>query len=418
MATLRSWSQFEYESPPLPPTLLASRPFDPLSLRPPPALVTAHVDVCRCLMQMRGDDRRHQHVVNLLADHSKNLDLMDRDGRSVLATTCIYLQLDYLRILLSKDPPPSVALVDNDGSAPLHLVASLPRTRDMHHGCAALEMLIAAGANVNEPDKQGLTALHLAAARGRSDLLTALLAHGADVNIQDVSGRTAAQVAAQYGFKAEVDALGLAGAEVKDEDSADIPVEFASLADPTAARLPPPLATLPEAVRRKAQETNPHRLRVMCMDYEGEWYLCQLVRVQFAPFSEDEYHQVLRQERAESATCRLLIHYEGWTDRWNEWLVLPQESNRLRMRMPGEGCTGSRGVGPRLEPPVTVWDDTKGWTDGHLVGVAGVVLFFGPGLVNDTASDIVRIDTSSFERLKESLHVKGDEGGMLVKAAR
>ena len=45
---------------------------------------------------------------------------------------------------------------------------------------AIINTLIEAGARVNEADRQGHTPLHLAAERGRGDVIKLLLAHGAD----------------------------------------------------------------------------------------------------------------------------------------------------------------------------------------------------------------------------------------------
>lgn len=50
---------------------------------------------------------------------------------------------------------------------------------------------LASGENVNQSDKNGKTALMIAASLGRTDLVKTLLEKGADVNLQDREGRTA-----------------------------------------------------------------------------------------------------------------------------------------------------------------------------------------------------------------------------------
>lgn len=60
----------------------------------------------------------------------------------------------------------------------------------------AVTLLLAAGAQVNERDNGGQTALHGAAGRGWNELVKTLVASRADVMVKDARGRTAADVAA------------------------------------------------------------------------------------------------------------------------------------------------------------------------------------------------------------------------------
>ena len=75
------------------------------------------------------------------------------------------------------------------GLTPLHLAVKLSRV-DL------VEMLIAAGANVNVADgKSGHTPLHLAAESGQLDVVELLLAKQADVQLASYYGCTAMQSA-------------------------------------------------------------------------------------------------------------------------------------------------------------------------------------------------------------------------------
>jgi ankyrin repeat protein len=89
--------------------------------------------------------------------------------------------------------------------------------------------LIKKGADVNDKDDDGQTALHRAAAKGHKSLAVALLALGADMTEKDARGRTPVMLAAEAG-NAEIlgllltpdavaglakDAVGLAGADLK-----------------------------------------------------------------------------------------------------------------------------------------------------------------------------------------------------------
>jgi ankyrin repeat protein len=65
--------------------------------------------------------------------------------------------------------------------------------------CAALNQLLAEGADVNARSPGGETALMLAAARGRLDVIDLLVGRGADVNAATEFGNTALMLAAARG---------------------------------------------------------------------------------------------------------------------------------------------------------------------------------------------------------------------------
>jgi ankyrin repeat protein len=59
----------------------------------------------------------------------------------------------------------------------------------------AVNLLLAAGVDINQRDKNGQTALYGAALWGWNDLVKALAAHNADLMVKDARGRTAADIA-------------------------------------------------------------------------------------------------------------------------------------------------------------------------------------------------------------------------------
>ena len=60
-----------------------------------------------------------------------------------------------------------------------------------HYGYVdAIAALIKAGAVVNAKNKNGRTALHVAAYEGKVNVMAALIKTGADVNAKDINGRT------------------------------------------------------------------------------------------------------------------------------------------------------------------------------------------------------------------------------------
>lgn len=67
--------------------------------------------------------------------------------------------------------------------------------------CEVIEMLLKAGASINQVSKNGGTALHMAAYYGLSDIEAVLVEHGASVNVKDRFGFSPLQVAAISGHE-------------------------------------------------------------------------------------------------------------------------------------------------------------------------------------------------------------------------
>ena len=77
----------------------------------------------------------------------------------------------------------------------------------------ALKSALAAGADVNAADSEGITSLMRAAETGNEEILKLLIEAGADVNVENVYGDTALSVAAARGYVSCVEMLKAAGAE-------------------------------------------------------------------------------------------------------------------------------------------------------------------------------------------------------------
>jgi hypothetical protein len=97
--------------------------------------------------------------------------------------------------------------VDRDGKTALMLAAFEGHT-------ATVQVLLANGVQANVKDKEGATALMLAASQGHTDVVQALLAKGADVNLQNSTGQTALMLAVVGGHGSAIQALLLKGADV------------------------------------------------------------------------------------------------------------------------------------------------------------------------------------------------------------
>merc|ERR1711865_499972 len=86
------------------------------------------------------------------------------------------------------------------GDACLHLAANKGRTE-------IIALLLSGGANVNLQNKLGQTALHCAAGYGALPIVKALVDGGADKSITDMDGNTPCELAKNYGQTDVVDML-------------------------------------------------------------------------------------------------------------------------------------------------------------------------------------------------------------------
>lgn len=74
------------------------------------------------------------------------------------------------------------------------------------------------GANVNQKDENGQTALHYAAQRGYTEVARTLIERGAWVNPKDKEGRTPLIVASEIGYTPMIDLLIAKGANIHSQD--------------------------------------------------------------------------------------------------------------------------------------------------------------------------------------------------------
>ncbi|EAY02571.1 ankyrin repeat protein, putative [Trichomonas vaginalis G3] len=89
---------------------------------------------------------------------------------------------------------------DEDGETALHLAAQ-------HNSKETAELLLSHGANINEKDEDGETALHLATNENYPEIAEVLLSHGANINEKNKYGKTALHLAAQHNSKEAVEVL-------------------------------------------------------------------------------------------------------------------------------------------------------------------------------------------------------------------
>jgi len=124
-----------------------------------------------------------------------------------------FLQAIYLAAEHFGVAPEEVGKQDNDGLAPL---PEFPELLDaaVKGDSAGVKALLAKGAEVNEKNADGVTALMLASGRGHGEIVELLLAQGAAANAKSNAGHTALIFACNQGHPGIVKVLLNAGAEV------------------------------------------------------------------------------------------------------------------------------------------------------------------------------------------------------------
>ena len=110
-----------------------------------------------------------------------------------------------IKRLLAKAEGININAKDKDGNTALMLAASLAK-KDI------IKALLDAGADVNVKNKQHNTALIIATWHGQINLVVALLAKGADVNVKDKNGNTAFMLAVKNNHSNVIELLKTAGA--------------------------------------------------------------------------------------------------------------------------------------------------------------------------------------------------------------
>lgn len=132
-------------------------------------------------------------------------DAVLQPGTTPLARAAKGGDVEVVKLLLAHGANPSLPTVQ--GVTPMMMAAgtgyserdSRGRYQTEEQAAEIIQLLLNAGADINQQASDGGTALHGAAGRGRNALVRLLAAHHADLTLKDSKGRTAADVAAGVG---------------------------------------------------------------------------------------------------------------------------------------------------------------------------------------------------------------------------
>jgi len=172
-----------------------------------PNLFKAVLAFCATKQFINAVETGNPTFVQQLIDQGADVNFLHPSGKSPLIVAAKNHHIDCVKILLTKQIH-NINQTDSARRTALHYMSECD-------DASCILALIAAGANVNLLDIDGLSALYLAVIKGNVDCLNALLsANGIDVNQPDKHGFTPLHLAIQLGHFDCVQALIAAGADV------------------------------------------------------------------------------------------------------------------------------------------------------------------------------------------------------------
>jgi uncharacterized protein len=119
---------------------------------------------------------------------SKTIDAHAQDGFTPLALACFFGHPEIAAYLVDQGANVNLAAKNPMQVAPLHAATAARQA-------AIVRLLIAAGADVNQPQHQGWRPLHAAAQNGDAETVKLLLEHGADREARADNSQSAADLA-------------------------------------------------------------------------------------------------------------------------------------------------------------------------------------------------------------------------------
>ncbi len=127
-------------------------------------------------------------VKTLVAERGRLIDAHATDGFTPLSLAAFFGHLDVARHLVDQGANLNLAANNKMMVAPLHAAVASRNT-------AIVELLVSAGADVNQQQQHGFTPLHAAAQNGDEAIAALLLAKGARKDVRADSNQTAMDLA-------------------------------------------------------------------------------------------------------------------------------------------------------------------------------------------------------------------------------
>ena len=147
-------------------------------------------------LQYAVDEGYSKHVFDTIMNHGADVNAANMTNITALMLACANLNIYAINVLLNAGAEPNIA--DVDGNTCLHYAAR-------NHCCAGvLQAVISHGGDVNATNKNNVTALMLACAKGNKDAINVLLDAGTYSNIADANGDTCLHYTARKEFCTEV----------------------------------------------------------------------------------------------------------------------------------------------------------------------------------------------------------------------
>jgi len=125
-------------------------------------------------------------IVNLLLKNGAKINDKVNGGSTALNNACCYLNIDIVKLLLANG-----AVVDSECIFDIIEQNDSLEIEDIENQITLLQLILDNGADINEQNKKGKTALMLAIEYENKSIAEYLLQQGADVNIKDNEGGTA-----------------------------------------------------------------------------------------------------------------------------------------------------------------------------------------------------------------------------------
>jgi ankyrin repeat protein len=156
-------------------------------------------------------------IVELLVNSGANPNVRDRNGWAPIdfaaMNACDAGREDILKLLIDKGSKVDDIMPDMKRGAEYQNLRPLIYAA-AYSKAAAINLLLAHGADINKPDRAGMTPLMLAVRNRREDVVDALLAKGADLKATDQFGRAALNYATFNATPSIVKRVAAAGANL------------------------------------------------------------------------------------------------------------------------------------------------------------------------------------------------------------